>query len=141
MAELKTKVTKASVLDYIRTIADSRVQRDARALLSICKAATGKPAKMWGSSMIGFDSYHYKSQRSSQEGDWPMVAFAPRKQNLTVYIMPGLSGYEALLKKLGTHKVSGGSCLYIKKLDDIDERVLAQIIKKSYQEMKKKYRT
>src|SRR5690606_35072032 len=93
--------------------------------------ATNQPAKMWGSSMIGFGQYHYKSERSSQEGDWPLAAFSPRKQNLTLYITPGFDGYDDLLDKLGKHKISKG-CLYINKLSDVDLDVLEQIVGMAY---------
>jgi hypothetical protein len=94
---------------------------------------------MWGSSIVGFGSYHYKSERSSQEGDWPLTGFSPRKQNLTIYIMPGFKDYGPLLKKLGKHTVSDGSCIYIKHLSDIHLPTLKTIIKKSFVEMKKRY--
>jgi hypothetical protein len=93
---------------------------------------------MWGASIIGFGMYHYKSERSAQEGDWPLTGFSPRKQNLTLYIMLVFGDYKDLLKKLGKHKTSVG-CLYINKLEDVDVAVLKQLIKKSYLAMKKKY--
>ena len=96
---------------------------------------------MWGESMVGYGQYHYKSERSTQEGDWPLAGFSPRKANLTVYIMPGFKGYGPLLKKLGKHKVSGGSCIYINKLADIHEPTLVAIIKDSVREMKRRYKT
>ena len=94
---------------------------------------------MWGSSIVGFGMYHYKSERSSQEGDWPLTGFSPCAQNLTVYIMPGFKKYGTLLKKLGPHKTSVG-CLYIKKLDDVDRKVLFELVKTSVRNMRKKYR-
>lgn len=93
--------------------------------------------------MISFGTYHYKSERSSQEGDWPLTAFSVRKQNITVYVMLGMQGFAqngGLLKKLGKHKKSGGSCLYINKLEDVDMAILKKIIKHSYLAMKKKYK-
>jgi len=90
---------------------------------------------MWGSSIIGFGQYHYKSERSTQEGDWPLTGFSPRKQSLTIYVMTGLGNYQELLGKLGKHKISK-SCLYINKLSDIDMSVLRTIIEKSYLHMK-----
>lgn len=94
---------------------------------------------MWGTSIIGFGMYHYKSERSAQEGDWPLVGFSPRKQNLTLYIMHGNQESTALLEKLGKHKTSGGNggCLYINKLSDVDTAVLTQLIEISYKYMKK----
>ena len=140
MAELKTKITKASVLDFIRTVPDERKRKDSLELLKLFKTITGETPKMWGESIIGFGQYHYKSERSTQEGDWLLTGFSPRKQNLTIYIMLGLAESDDLLKKLGKYKKSGGSCLYINKLEDVDTKVLGQIIKKSYLAMKKKYK-
>lgn len=140
MAELKTKVTKASVRDFIDSVPDKAKRQDGVVLLELFQQVTGEKPKMWGSSIIGFGSYHYKSERSSQEGDWPLTGFSPRKQNLTLYIMSGFAGYSDALKKLGKHKTSGGSCLYINKLGDVDLAVLKQLIKRSFLAMKKKHR-
>lgn len=139
MTELKTKVTKASVKQFIATIPDKIKRQDSLALLKLFESITGEKAKMWGTSIIGFGMYHYKSERSSQEGDWPLTGFSPRKQNLTLYIMLGFADYSGLLKKLGKHKTSVG-CLYINKLSDVNIKVLEQLIKKSYLAMKKKYK-
>lgn len=140
MAELKTKKTTVSPAAFVAKVKDPQKRADTKALLGIFKKATGMSPKMWGSSIIGYGQYHYKSERSSQEGDWPLTGFSPRVQNLTVYIMPGFKQYGALLKKLGKHKISGGSCIYIKRLADIDQKVLAQIVKTSVRDMKKKYK-
>ncbi|RJQ35023.1 DUF1801 domain-containing protein [Candidatus Parcubacteria bacterium] len=140
MAELKTRATKASAVDFIKKVPDEQKRKDGLELLKIFTEVTGEKTVMWGSSIVGFGTYHYKSERSTQEGDWPLTGFSPRKQNLTVYIMSGAKKYGPLLNKLGKHKVSGGSCIYINKLDDVDTSVLKQIIKKSYAEMKKKYK-
>jgi hypothetical protein len=140
MAELKTKVTTASVTDFINNVPDERKRKDAKELLSIFKQVTGEKPRMWGPSIIGFGTYHYKSERSSQEGDWPLTGFSPRKQNLTLYVMSGFEKYPELLKKLGKHKKSVG-CLYINKLEDVDVAILKKIIKASYVTMKKKYPT
>ncbi|MEK7498989.1 MAG: DUF1801 domain-containing protein [Patescibacteria group bacterium] len=136
MAELKTKATKQPVSEFLKTITPEEKQIDSFTLLALFEKITGEKAVMWGTSIVGFGMYHYKSERSSQEGDWPLVAFSPRKQNLTLYIMAGNTD-EDILKKLGKYKVSGG-CLYIKKLADIDQKVLASIIKKRFNEIKKK---
>ena len=138
MAELKTKKNNASVPAFIKTVEDDQKRKDAKELVKIFKEVTKLPAKMWGTSIIGFGSYHYKSDRSSQEGDWPLTGFSPRKANVSIYIMPGFKTFGPLLKKLGKHKVSGGSCLYIKKLEDIDVKVLKEIIKESVKLMKKR---
>jgi hypothetical protein len=139
MAELKTKLTKASALEFIKKIPDLEKRKDGLELLKIFKTATGEKPKMWGTSIIGYGMYHYKSERSSQEGDWPLTGFSPRKQNLTIYLMSGFKNYQGLLKDLGKHKTSGGSCLYIQKLPDVSIKVLTQLIKQSFLEMKKKY--
>ena len=141
MAELKTQKNKASVAKFLNAIEDEQKRKDSKELLKIFKEVTGEKPCMWGDSIIGFGSYHYKYERSGQEGDWPLTGFSPRKQRISVYIMPGFSKYESLLKKLGKHKVSKGSCLYIKKLEDIDTDVLVRIIKDSVDVMKKRYDT
>lgn len=139
MAEVKTKATKASALAFINTIPDEQKRKDAKVLLALFKKITGEKPVMWGTSIIGFGKYHYKSERSTQEGDWPLTGFSPRKQNLTLYILLGLDDFGVELKKLGKHKRSVG-CLYINKLSDVDQKVLASIIKKSFLLMKKKYK-
>lgn len=138
MAELKTKVTDASALDFIKSIPDERKRKDSLALLKLFQEVTKEKPKMWGTSIIGFGKYHYKSERSSQEGDWPLTGFSPRKQNLTLYIMLGFADFTDLLKKLGKHKTSKG-CLYINKLEDVDLAVLKKIIDKSFRAAKKQW--
>jgi hypothetical protein len=138
MAELKTKKTKASVTAFINDIENETRRTDAKKLLTLMKGATGMRGSMWGDSIVGFGSYHYKSERSAQEGDWPLVGFSPRKTSLTLYVMPGFKQYTALLKKLGKHKTSVG-CLYINKLADVDTAVLEEIIKGATAEMQKKH--
>ncbi len=133
MAELKTKPTAQKAEDFLNTIEPETKRAEGFILLDLFKKITGKEPRMWGSSIIGFDMYHYKSERSSQEGDWPLVAFSPRKQNLTLYIMSGLKGGTDLLKKLGKHKTSVG-CLYINKLADVNLEVLSKLIEKSYKD-------
>jgi hypothetical protein len=137
MSELKTKVTQGSVTGFLNTIEPAQKKEDGFALLKMFEEVTGEKAVMWGTSIVGFGKYHYKSERSSQEGDWMLVGFSPRKQNLTLYIMHGNNGNSAL-EKLGKHKLSGGigGCLYIKKLSDIDPKILASLIKKSFDYMK-----
>ncbi len=139
MAEIKTKATKASVAAFIASVPDEAKRSDAKALLKIFKEATGFTPKLWGTSMIGYGKYHYKSERSTQEGDWPLTAFSPRKQNLTIYIMPGFKKYGDIMKKLGKHTTSVG-CLYIKKLADVDSEVLSKLIKRSVADMKKRHK-
>ena len=103
MPEIKTKVTKQSVTTFLKTIEPEEKRKDSLELLKIFKTATGEDAKLWGTSMIGYGMYHYESTKSSQKGDWPLVGFSPRKQNLTLYIMPGFDTYSDMLKKLGKH--------------------------------------
>lgn len=133
---IKTHVNDASVESFLNSIEGETKRQDGFVLLEMYKRATGEVPKMWGSSIIGFGQYHYKSERSTQEGDWPLTAFSPRKQNLTLYVMAGFVDLTDLLEKLGKHKTSTG-CLYINKLADVDAAVLEQIIKKSYTESKK----
>lgn len=139
VAELKTKKTTASPSAFIAKVKDPQKRADAKVLLSLMQKATGEKPKMWGSSIIGYGQYHYKSPSSSREGDWMLAGFSPRAANLTVYIMPRVQAYTPLLKKLGKYKVSGGSCIYINKLDDIDLQVLKKIVSQSVKDMKKKY--
>lgn len=138
MSALKTTVNDASVTDFINTVPDEVKKKDSFTLLKLFTKVTGEKPKMWGSSIIGFGMYHYKSERSKQEGDWPLTGFSPRKQNLTLYIMPGFSDYAGLLNKLGKHKTSVG-CLYINKLADVDLTILEKLVRKSFTEMKQKY--
>ncbi len=140
MSELKTKRTDDSVEAFLDSVEDDQRRQDAIKLLDVFEKATGLKPALWG-SIVGYGQYHYKSERSRQEGDWPLTAFSPRKQNLTVYVMPGFEHYEDDLKKLGKHTVSGGSCIYIKKLSDVDTEVLAKIIADSVERMKKAYPT
>jgi hypothetical protein len=129
MAELKTKKTQASVAAFLNAIDDDQKRKDSKAVAKIMKEITGKSPKMWGTSIVGYGSYHYK-YASGQKGDWPLTGFSPRKQALTLYIMSGFKEYKPLLKKLGKHK-TGKACLYIKKLEDVDEKVLRELIKRS----------
>lgn len=135
MAELKTKVNNASVDKFIKSIKDERVRDDCYKILDLMKKATKEEPKMWGTSIVGFGSYHYKGA-SGREGDWMLTGFSPRKQNLTIYIMPGFGEFVDLMKKLGKHTTSV-SCLYIKKLEDIDTKVLKELVSKSAKKMKK----
>lgn len=139
MAELKTKKNDASVLDFLNGVKDEQKKADSLELLKIFESVTKEKAMMWGKSIVGFGSYHYKSTRSKQEGDWPLTGFSPRKQNISLYIMPGFKEFGDLLDELGTHKVSGGCCLYLKKLSDVNIPVLKKIIKKSVKMMKGKH--
>lgn len=131
MSTIKTLATDANVEDFINSVDGDAKKVDAFQILDIYKRVTSEAPKMWGESMIGFGKYHYKSERSKQEGDWPLAAFSPRKQSLTLYIMPGFNDYTDLLDKLGKHKTSK-ACLYINKLSDVDVNILEQLVKRSY---------
>ncbi len=137
MTEIKTKVTKESVTKFLKSIEPEEKCKDGLLLLQIFEEVTGEKAKLWGTNIVGFGVYHYKSERSAQEGDWPLTAFAVRKQNLTLYIMPGFDKYNDLLKNLGKHKTSV-ACLYIKRLSEVDIKILKKIIKRSFVDMKKR---
>lgn len=137
MAENKTKQTNANVDAFINKIKDESIQNDCYKIIKIMKSVTKEEPKMWGPSIIGFGSYHYK-YASGREGDMCIAGFSPRKQNLTIYLMPGFETQQAHLKKLGKFKTSK-VCLYIKSLDDIDVKVLKEMISQSLKEMKKLY--
>lgn len=132
-SEMKTKQTDADVEAFLRAVPNDRKRGDSFALLEIMKDVTGLEPKLWGTSIVGFGSYHYK-YATGREGDMPMIGFSPRKQNLTIYIMDGFSRYEEQRARLGKHKVSV-SCLYINKLDDVDRDVLREIVQASYDHM------
>lgn len=139
MAEIKTQKNSASVKKFLENVSDKEKRDDSFVILKMMEEITGEKAKMWGTSLVGFGSYHYTSERSKQEGDWPITAFSPRKQNITVYIMPGFKEYSDLLKKLGKHKTSV-SCLYFKRLSDLDIKILKKLITESVKYMRKKYK-
>ncbi|NOT50330.1 MAG: DUF1801 domain-containing protein [Chitinophagaceae bacterium] len=139
LAVLKTKENDASVEGFLQSIADETMQKDAAALLGMMKKITGEKPKMWGASIIGFGNYIYESPKTGRRGEWFMAGFSPRKQNLTIYMIPGFAAYADLLKKLGKYKVSGGSCLYINKLADVDTKILKEMIEKSFKNMKEKH--
>jgi hypothetical protein len=126
MTELKTKKSNASVKAFLKTIVNKTMRADCEAIVEIMKSATKSDPVMWGSSIVGFGSYHYK-YASGREGDWFRCGFSPRKQNLTLYLMGGFSMQKDLLAQLGKHK-TGKSCLYIKQLADIDLKVLRKMI-------------
>ncbi len=138
MSELKTKVNDASVEDFLNAVPDAGKRADSFELLKLFTEVTGEPAKMWGASIIGFGQYHYKSERSSQEGDWPLTGFSPRKTALTLYLGLNVDQYAEHLAKLGKHK-TGKGCLYINKLADVGPAVLRQLIGTSFRDMKRQY--
>jgi len=139
VAELKTRPTCASVTEFLAAVGDPQQRKDAKKVAAMMRRATGKRAKMWGASIVGYGSYHYR-YASGREGDFMLTGFSPRKQALTVYVMPGFSGFSKLLEKLGKYK-TGKSCLYIKRLADVDEKALEELIVDSVGKMRKRYET
>ena len=135
--ELKTKQNDASVSKFLNSIQDEEMRKDCKVLDKIMREVSGCKPKMWGSSIVGYDTYDYK-YASGREGTWMIIGFSPRKTGLSVYLMPGYDLLKEDLDKLGPHK-HGKSCLNIKRLSDIKLPVLKRMIKKDYQAMKKKY--
>ena len=138
MAELKTQATKESVAKFLNSIEDENKRKDCKTVAKLMEEASGSKPVMWGPSIVGFGSYHYKGA-SGREGDWMRIGFSPRKQNLTIYLMGGFTKHQDLLEKLGKHSISGGSCLYVKRLDDIHLPTLKKLILESLKYMKKTY--
>jgi hypothetical protein len=139
MAELKTKQTDRDVNEFINSFADTEQKRkDSFVLLNLMKELTGFEPKMWGPSIIGFGSYHYKSEKSSQEGDWPLIGFSPRKAAISLYVYTAAKEHEHLLAGLGKYKM-GKACIYVKKLSDINQDVLKKIAKETIKFLRSKY--
>lgn len=138
MVELKTKPTDASVEKFLEAVEHPTRKADGLALLEIMKEVTQEKPVMWGASIIGFGTYHYK-YASGREADWLKVGFSPRKRSLTVYLAPGLDDIEDLREQLGKHRVGKG-CLYINKLSDVDTDVLKLIIKKAIEVLDQRYK-
>lgn len=140
MAEIKTKQTETNVHDFINSFADTEQKRaDSFELLKIMEDFTGFEPKMWGTSMIGFGKYHYKSERSTQEGDWPLVGFSPRKAAISLYVYTGSKEHEHLLEDLGKFKM-GKACIYVKKLSDINIDALRKLMGATVGFLKERYR-
>ena len=139
MAENKTKPTKQSVVAFINGIDDKQKRADVKTVAAMMRKATGARAVMWGPGIVGYGQYHYQ-YASGREGDFMLTGFSPRKQALTVYIIPGFKPFDSMMKKLGKYK-TGKSCLYIKRLSDIDEAVLERLISVSVKHMQKNYET
>lgn len=137
MNELKTKPTNKSVEEFLKKVEHPTKREDSFKILELMKEVTQEQPVMWGDSIVGFGSYHYK-YASGREGDWPIVGFSPRKQNLTVYIMPGFDRYEEILENLGKFKI-GKSCLYINKLKDVNMVSLKELVSESVKYMKEQY--
>ena len=135
MAELKTKRNEGDVEAFLNSVADEKKRQDSFTILDFMKKVTGMEPEMWGDSIIGFGSYHYK-YASGREGDWFLTGFSPRVQNLTLYIMAGFDNYDQLLGKLGKYS-TGKSCLYIKRIEDVDMDVLKELVEQSVEHMKR----
>lgn len=137
MAKNKTQQTNASVTGFLATIADRQKRADCKAIAKMMRDATGKRAKMWGPSIVGYDQYDYQ-YASGRSGSFMITGFSPRARNISIYIMPGFSKYDALMKKLGKYK-TGKCCLYINRLDDVDQKVLARLISESVKDMRRRH--
>lgn len=139
MAELKTKQNDADITEFVNSFADTEEKRkDSFELIKLMSDFTGYEPKMWGSSIIGFGSYHYKSDRSSQEGDWLLIGFSPRKAAISLYVYTGAKEHEHLLEGLGKFKM-GKACIYIRKLSDINQDALRQLMKATIDFLQSKY--
>ena len=140
MAEIKTKQNDADVITFINTFADTELKKkDSFELLKLMQNLTGFEPKMWGGTIIGFGSYHYKSERSRQEGDWPLIGFSPRKAAISLYVYSGCAGQEALLNELGKFKMGKG-CIYVNKLSDIDIEILKIMMQQTIEFLQTKYK-
>jgi hypothetical protein len=135
MSELKTQKNDARVEDFLEGVENEQKRDDSKRIVELMHDVTGEDPAMWGESIVGFGEYTYR-YASGREGEWMLVGFSPRKQNLTVYIMSGFKEYEDLLRRLGKHK-TGKSCLYINKLDDVDIEVLEELVAKSVEHMRR----
>ena len=139
MSELKTRPTDSDVYHFIQTFATSEQKRqDSLVLLKLMRELSGFEAKIWGPTIIGFGSYHYKSERSRQEGDWPLIGFSPRKAAISLYVYTGAPDHAYLLEGLGKYTM-GKACLYVKKISDISLPVLERLIKATLEYLQGKY--
>jgi hypothetical protein len=140
MGEIKTKPTDLDIEGFLMSVEPEKKRLDSIELKKVFDNTVNEKAALWNNNMIGYGSYHYKSERSKQEGDWPLIAFSPRKQYIAIYIMSGVNNYRDLLDKLGKYKISSGSCIYINKIEDIDLDILKKIISASVADMKRIYK-
>lgn len=139
MAEIKTKQTDVNVADFVMSFADTeQKQKDSFELIKLMQDFTGFEPKMWGPSIIGFGKYHYKSERSKQEGDWPLIGFSPRKAAISLYVYTNTEKNQALVKALGKIKMGKG-CIYVKKLSDINTPVLKKMMAETIKYLQKKF--
>ena len=135
MSNLKTRPTRRSVPGFIRSFDNPRRREDCEALLPLFRRITTKEPVLWGDKIVGYGSYHYK-YASGREGDWPVTAFSPGKQQLTIYVMNGFGTYGKLMEKLGKYR-TGKSCLYITRLQNVDIKVLEKLLRRSVADMRK----
>lgn len=140
MSEIKTKPSDQNLDKFLNSVEPEKKRADSIELKKLFDSVVKEKAVLWNNNMIGYGSYHYKSERSKQEGDWPLTGFSPRKQYLAIYIMSGVHNYMDLLDSLGKFKISSGSCIYVKKIEDINPDILKKIIAASVTDMKKIYK-
>ncbi|AEQ51593.1 DUF1801 domain-containing protein [Pelagibacterium halotolerans] len=139
MSGLKTRPTDQKVSQFIDAVEPDQKRQDCWTMVEMMREITGSEPVMWGSSIVGFGTYTYVNT-TKKPADWPITGFSPRKANLTLYVMPGFSQYDALMEKLGKHS-TGVSCLYVKKLADIDLGILKELIRRSVEQMRATYPT
>ena len=135
MSQNKTVANENNVMAFLNAVEPEKKREDSLIITKLMEEVTGEQATMWGTSIVGFGNHHYRYE-SGREGDMPLVGFSPRKQAITLYIMAGFDAYDDLLGKLGKHKI-GKSCLYIKKIEDVDLDVLRELVKQSAEHMRK----
>ena len=140
MSGNKTKPVDFDIDKFLMSVETEKKRADSIELKKLFDSAVKEKPSLWNNNMIGYGSYHYKSDRSKQEGDWPLTGFSPRKQYIAIYIMSHVSNYKDLLSKLGKYKISSGSCIYVNKIEDINLDVLKEIISTSVSDMKKTYK-
>jgi len=140
MSGIKTKPGDLDIDKFLMSVEPEKKRADSIELKKLFDSVVKERPSLWNNNMIGYGSYHYKSDRSKQEGDWPLTGFSPRKQYLAIYIMSHVSNYKDLLSKLGKYKISSGSCIYVSKIEDINLDVLKEIISTSVSDMKKTYK-
>jgi hypothetical protein len=140
MSAIKTQPVDIDIDKFLMSVEPEKKRVDSIELKKLFDSVVQEKASLWNNNMIGYGSFHYKSERSKQEGDWPLTGFSPRKQYIAVYIMSHVNNYKDLLGKLGKYKISSGSCIYVKKIEDINLDILKKIISTSVSDMKKKYK-
>ena len=140
MSEIKTKPSDLDIEKFLMSVEPEKKRADSLELKRLFDSVVKEKPSLWNNNMIGYGSYHYKSDRSKQEGEWPLTGFSPRKQNIAIYIMSHVGNYKDLLSKLGKYKISTGSCIYVNKIEDINLDVLKELISTSVSDMKRTYK-